>query len=292
MIQEQKQFQRYSGWIFVAPFLILFAAFLLAPLLYGLVLSFYSWEMLSPAPARFIGWGNFSEALHSDRFWASTMATARFVLMATPATVIIALALALGINTIKGRRQAFYRASFFLPGLLSISVAGLLWTWFYNGEFGLFNAYLEKFDIKIPWLTSTSWAMKSVVIMSLWWCLGGSTIILLAGRQQISQSLYEAASIDGAGPFRTLLHITIPQMRPVLLFVTVTNIIGGFQVFGQTFMITRGGPEYSTLVLVQHIYETAFLHYRMGYASAMCWLLFAFIALFSMIQFMAMKERR
>jgi len=289
---RQNQFQRYSGWIFVLPFLILFAAFLLTPLLYGLALSFFNWEMLSPAPAQFIGWGNFHEALHSDRFWTSTLATARFVLMATPATVGIALALALGINTIQGRRQAFYRASYFLPGLLSISVAGLLWTWFYNGEFGLFNAYLEKVGIKIPWLTSTSWAMKSIVIMSLWWCLGGATIILLAGRQQISQSLYEAASMDGAGALRSLWHITIPQMRPVLLFVTVTNIIGSFQVFGQTYIITRGGPEDSTRVLVQYIYETAFLHYRMGYGSAMCWLLFAFIAFFSVIQFLAMKERK
>jgi len=292
MSNWQQQIQRYSGWIFVSPFLILFAAFLLAPLLYGLVLSFFSWEMLSPAPARFIGWSNFHEALHSDRFWSSTLATARFVVMATPATVGISLALALGLNTIQGRRQALYRASYFLPGLLSISVAGLLWTWFYNGEFGLFNALLGKLGIKIPWLTSTSWAMKSIVIMSLWWCIGGSTIILLAGRQQISQTLYEAAAIDGAGPLRTFLHITIPQMRPVLLFVTVTNIIGSFQVFGQTYMITRGGPEDSTRVLVQYIYETAFWHYRMGYGSAMCWILFAFIALFSVIQFMAMKERR
>lgn len=283
--------KRYSGWLFVAPFLILFSAFLLTPMVYGLVLSLLRWEMLSPAPPRFIALGNYTEALQDERFWKAAWATVRYVVMAVPLTVAIALAIALGVDAVRGRRQAFYRAAFFVPGLLSISVAGILWTWFYNGEFGLFNAHLDEVGLKIPWLTDTAWAMKSIVLMSLWWCVGGPSIILLAGLQQIPRALYEAAAIDGAGAFGRFRHITLPQLRPVLLFVSVMSIIGSFQVFGQTYIITRGGPESSTRVLVQYIYETAFTNYRMGYGAAMCWLLFLCIAFFSVVQFGLMRER-
>jgi len=283
--------KRYSGWLFVVPFLLLFTAFLLLPMVYGLVLSLLRWEMLSPAPARFIGWDNYAEALGSERFWQAAWATLRYSIMAVPITIGLALAIALGVNAVRGRRQAVYRAAFFIPGLLSISVAGLLWTWFYNGEFGLFNAYLARIGLKIPWLTDADWAMKSIVLMSLWWCVGGPSIILLAGLQHIPRALYEAAAIDGAGPVRRFRHITIPQLRPVLLFVSIMSIIGSLQVFGQTYIITRGGPESSTRVLVQFIYETAFQHYRMGYGSAMCWLLFLGIAFFSLAQFILLRDR-
>ncbi len=283
--------QRYSGWIFVTPYLVLFSAFVLFPLGYGFVLSFLRWEMLSPAPPRFVGVENYTEAFTSDYFWKALWATFRFVLFTLPLTLGFALLAALGVNAVQGRRQALYRALYFVPTLITISVAGLLWRWFYHGDFGLFNAYLGLFGIRIPWLTSTTWAMASLVIMTLWWTLGGPMVILMAGLQQIPVVYYEAAAIDGAGPFRRFLNVTLPQLRPVLLFVTVMNIIGSFQVFGQAFMVTRGGPEFSTRVLVQYIYETAFTHYRMGYGSALCWLLFLCIAIFSLLQFFTMRER-
>jgi len=132
--------------------------------------------------------------------------------------------------------------------------------------------------------------MWAIVLMTLWWTLGGPIVVLLAGLNQIPRQYYEAAAIDGAGPMRRFLHITLPQLRPILLFVSIMNIIGSFQVFGQTFMITRGGPEHSTRVLVQYIYETAFTNYRMGYGSAMSWLLFAVIAVFAIIQFRILRE--
>ena len=184
-----------------------------------------------------------------------------------------------------------YRAMYFLPVLISISVAGILWRWFYNNEFGLFNAFLSGVGMKIPWISDTRWAMKSIVFMTVWWAVGGPMVVFLAGLQQVPRHYYEAASIDGAGPMRQFWSITLPLLRPVLLFVTVMNIIGSFQVFGQTFMITRGGPEHSTRVLVQYIYETAFTEYRMGYGAAMSWLLFLCIAVFSAIQFRLMRER-
>jgi multiple sugar transport system permease protein len=279
----------FSGYAFVAPYLVLFSAFLLLPLAYGLVLSLMRWEMLSPAPAHFIGLANYVEALGSAYFHKALWATFRFVAMAVPLTVAGALVAALGIHATG--HHGLYRAAYFLPTLISISVAGILWRWFFNGEFGLFNAYLGVVGVKVPWLTDQRWAMKSIALMTLWWTLGGPMVVLLAGLHHIPQHYYEAASLDGANALQRFRHVTLPQLRPVLLFVMVMNIIGGFQVFGQVFMVTRGGPEFSTRVLVQYIYETAFMNYRMGYGAAMSWLLFAAIALFSFAQFRVMRER-
>jgi len=282
---------RLSGYLFVLPYFVLFLVFLIAPLVYGFGLSFFRWELLSPAPARFVAVGNYAEAMKSEYFWKAMWATFRFVIMAVPLNVGVALLIAVGINSLPSKMQGFFRAAYFLPTIISISVVGILWRWFFNGEFGLFNAWLSIFGLKAPWLTNVSWAMKSVVLMTLWWTLGGPMVILLAGLQQIPDHYYEAAAIDGAGTRQRFWHITLPLLRPVLLFVVVMNVIGSFQVFGQTFMVTRGGPELSTRVLVQYIYETAFNNYRMGYGAAMSWLLFVAIAVFSIIQFRVLREK-
>ena len=290
-MNRAKTLSRLSGYLFVIPYLVLFLGFLILPLLYGLGLSFFRWEILSTLPPRFVGFENYAEALGSEYFWRALWATFRFVIMAVPLTVVFALLIACGINTIPRGRQPLFRACYFLPVLISISVAGILWRWFFNGEFGLFNAFLARWGMKVPWLTNPDFAMKSIVLMTLWWTVGGPMVVLLAGLQQIPQHYYEAASIDGANGRQRFLYITLPQLRPVLLFVMVLNIIGAFQVFGQAFMITRGGPEFSTRVLVQYIYQTAFMNYRMGYAAAMSWLLFLVIAAFSLVQFRLIRER-
>lgn len=282
--------RRWSGYVFALPYLLLFGTFVVQPLLYGLGLSFYRWELLSPAPPQFIGVANYREALGDAYFWKALGATLRFVVMAIPLTIALALLIAVGLQAMPRSRQAFYRAAYFLPTLITISVAGILWRWFYNSEFGLFNAYLGPLGLKIPWITDTHWAMKSIVLMTLWWTIGGPTVVLLAGLQNIPPQYREAAALDGATGGQTFWHVTLPLLRPVLLFVVVLNIIGAFQVFGQTFMITRGGPELSTRSLVQYIYETAFNNYRMGYAAALSWLLFLVIAVFSFAQFRLMRE--
>lgn len=283
--------RRLSGYLYLLPYLLLFGVFLVLPLLYGLGLSFFRWEMLSTAPTRFIGVDNYREALGSSYFWKALGATFRFVVLAVPLTVLLGLLIAVGIEAVPARRQAFYRAAYFLPTLITISVAGLLWRWFFNDEFGLFNALLAPLGIKVPWLTDTSWAMRSIVIMTLWWTVGGPVVIFLAGLQQIPGHYHEAASLDGANSWQRFRHITLPLLRPVLVFVVIMSVIGSFQVFGQTFIITQGGPELSTRVMVQYIYETAFNNYRMGYAAAMSWLLFALIAGFSLVQIRLLRER-
>ena len=286
--------RRFTGYLFLLPYLTLFCVFLLLPLGYGLVLSFQKYNMAESKNAApvFIGLTNYREALNDQYFRRALWATARFVIMAVPCTVGLALLLAVGINALPERRQAFYRLCIFVPTMITISVAGILWRWFYNSQFGVFNALLAKVGVEpINWITDKALAMPSIVLMTVWWTVGGPAVILLAGLKQIPEVYYEAASIDGAVGWRRFVHITLPLLRPVLLFVLVINVIGAFQIFGQTYIITRGEPELSTRVLVHYIYDTAFNFYRMGYGSAMSWLLFLIIVVFSVIQFRVAREK-
>ncbi|HZZ41536.1 MAG TPA: sugar ABC transporter permease [Tepidisphaeraceae bacterium] len=286
----------FTGYLFLLPYIILFTFFLILPLAYGLWLSFMRYELTSPEaagshPATFVGLANYREALADSWFRQSFFATLRFVGMTCPATLILSLLIALAISTIPDRRQQIYRLAIFLPTMITISVAGLVWRWFYAPEFGVFNAFLAHFGVKIPWLTDTHWAMKSIVIMTLWWTVGGPVIILLAGIRQIPDAYYEAAAIDGAVGWRRTFHITLPSLRPVLLFVVVLNVIGAFQVFGQPYVITTGLPERSTEVLLMYIYDVSFNNFRLGYGAAMSWILFLVIAIFSLIQFRLLREK-
>ena len=288
---KRRTLSRWSGYLFVLPYLVLFCTFLVYPVLSGLKLSMFRWELLSASPAKFIGLGNYREAVADPMFWKALGVTFRMMLIITPLTVLLALSLALGLNSIKKKRQTFYRAALFIPGMLTVSVVGILWRWFYNPEFGVFNAMLAPTGFRPPWLGHPLWATIAIVIMTLWWTTGGPMVTLLAGLQGVPDHYIEAAQLDGANAWQRTWCIVLPQLRPVLLFVMVMNIIGTFQIFGQTFLVTKGGPEYSTRTLVQYIYDTAFNNYRMGYAAAMSWLLFAVIGTFSMVQFRLMREK-
>jgi multiple sugar transport system permease protein len=296
---------RWRGWLgygFLLPYLVLFSVFLVLPLLFGLGLSFFRYEMLSKEPAKFVGMENYAEALwtrHDDGtrgdvyFRKALWATIRFVVMASPLTVTVALLLALGISMTPERRQNAYRLMVFVPTMITISVAGILWRWFFSDQFGLFNTWLVRLGFnEVHWLSNVNLAMKSIVLMTLWWTVGGPVVVLLAGIKQIPDAYYEAAAIDGATGWKRCWYITLPMLKPVLLFVIVLNVIGAWQVFGQTFIVTKGGPERSTMVLMQYIYETSFLNYRLGYGAAMSWLLFLIIAAFSVLQFRLLREKK
>jgi multiple sugar transport system permease protein len=284
--------ERWSGYLFALPYLVLFATFLLGPLIYGFFLSLHRWELLSSAPRTFVGIANYREGVMDPYVRQALGVTFKFVLFAVPLTQVLALAIAVGLNAVRGVRQTFYRAFYYVPTLITISVAGILWRWFYNTEFGLFNAYLAPLGVKVPWLSDPDWAMPAIILMSLWWTVGGPMVVLLAGLQGIPAHYHEAASLDGATGWQQFRHVTLPLLRPVLLFTVVMGVIGAFQVFGQMFMITRGGPELTTRTMVQFIYETAFNNYRMGYAAALSWILFAVIAVFAVIQFRLLREER
>lgn len=276
----------------MAPYLVLFIVFLIGPMLFGLILSFMRYDMASVQPAEFIGLGNFREALSDDYFWQALGATFRFVILAVPITIPLAVLLAVAVDSTPDRRQSVYRVGIFAPTVITISVVGLMWRWFYVTDVGLFNSLLRPLGIQVEFL-GTPWnAMMSIVLMTVWWTVGGPVLILLAGLKQIPRQYYEAAEIDGATGWRAFWTITLPLLRPALLFVVVMNIIGAFQVFGQPFIVTGGGPLNSTRVAMQYIYETAFRNYRLGYGAAMSWLLFVVIAGFAIMQFRLMREDR
>lgn len=278
------------GWLFIAPYLIAFLTFIAVPIGVSLWLSTMQYDMTAPEKVHFVGGQNYADAWKDDYFWQALVATGRFVILMVPSMVVTALTLALGLNAMsKGLNVV--RAVLFLPGMLNVAVAGILWQWFYNNEFGLFNFALKNMhQAPIPFLSDREFAMPSIVAMSLWWSVGGTSVIVLAALQQIPAQIFEAATIDGAGFGPLLSKMTLPLLKPVLLFVIITNTIGAFQVFGQPFMLTRGGPELTTRGVVQYIYETAFNNYRMGYGAAMSWMLFAIIALFGLVQYRVMRR--
>lgn len=283
---------RWSGYWFLAPYLLLFTVFLLGPMIFGLVLSFMRYDMASIRPAEFIGIDNYTEALRDPYFHQALGATFRFVVLAVPLTIPLAVLLAVAVDAAPAWRQTIYRIGIFAPTVITISVVGLMWRWFYINDVGLFNALLRPFGRQIEFLGTPTSAMLSIVVMTVWWTVGGPVLILLAGLKQIPRQYYEAAELDGATGWRAFWHITLPLLRPALLFVVVMNIIGAFQVFGQPYIVTAGGPLNSTRVAMQYIYETAFRNYRLGYGAAMSWLLFVVIAVFAVMQFRLMRDSR
>jgi multiple sugar transport system permease protein len=279
-----------AGLLFLTPFGLAFVVFVIVPILVALVLAFMQFDLTSRESIQFVGLRNFQEAWKDDYFWQAMRATLAYVVLMVPSLIVTALAMALGLNAMS-RGRNIVRALLFLPGMLNVAVTGILWRWFYDGQFGLFNFLLKQFHLEpAPWLSEKAYAMPSIVLMSLWWTLGGTSVILLAALQQIPRQVFEASVLDGAGPRALLTKITLPLLRPVLLFVVVTNTIAGFQVFGQPFLLTRGGPELSTRGLVQYIYETAFNNYRLGYGAAMSWMLFAVIAAFALLQYRFLRR--
>lgn len=282
--------RRLVGWLFIAPFALSFGSFVIVPVLVSAWLSTMQLDLTAQHAIQFVGLQNFRDALQDEYFWQALRATLWFAVMMVPSMLLLALSMAFGLNAMsRGRNVA--RAMLFIPGMINVAVAGILWQWFYNLEFGLFNFWLQNLGLEpVPWLSERTHAMPSIVFMSLWWGLGGTSVILLAALQQIPRQIFEAATIDGAGYRAMLTKVTLPLLKPVLLFVVVTNTIGAFQVFGQPFMLTGGGPELSTRGVVQYIYETAFNNYRMGYGAAMSWMLFAVIAVFALIQYQFLRR--
>jgi multiple sugar transport system permease protein len=286
-----RRHQYLWGYAFLFPYALAFLTFIVLPFIVSLVLAFSQYDLTSQRPLRFIGLHNFKEALFEDRFfWKAVGATFRYAVLIIPAQMILSMLLALGMDAMT-RGKNTVRAALFLPGLFSIAVTAILWQWFYNQEFGLFTYLLRLVGLgPIPWLSNIHLAMPSVVLMTLWWTIGGSAAVLLTGLQQIPRQISEAARIDGASPWQSFWSITLPMLKPVLLFMLVMSTIGAFQLFTQSLLLTTGGPEMSTRGVVQLIYDTAFGDYRLGYGAAISWLLFLMIAGFSLIQFRLIRR--
>jgi multiple sugar transport system permease protein len=283
-----------ASYLFLLPYTAAFATFILLPFVISLMLAFCQYDLTSRQSVRYIGLANFREAFGDRFFWMAVGATFRYVVMIIPAQLVLSVLLALGMHAMTRGRNVV-RALLFLPGMFSIAVACILWGWFYNQEFGLFSYLLKKIgQDPIPWLSNRDMAMPSIVIMTLWWTLGASSVVVLTGLQQIPPQLFEAAAIDGASRWQTFWKVTLPMLRPVLLFMVDMNTIGAFQLFAQPVLLApggvAGGPEMRTRGVVQLIYDTAFANYRLGYGAAISWLLFLLIAGFSLIQYRILRR--
>lgn len=271
------------GYLFVAPLILGLIIFTYGPVLVAFALSFTKGDYISIP--KWIGLDNYRALLEDKLFWKSLVNTLYYVAGVVPASMVLSLLLAMAMNQ-KLRGIVLFRTIFFLPTISSSVAISLMWLWIYNPEFGVLNFLLRQIGIKGPaWLSSTTWAMPAVIIMAVWRGLGYSMLIYLAGLQGIPDVYYEAAAIDGAGRWAKFWHITVPLLSPTTFMLLILSIIGAFQVFEYTYVMTGGGPVYSTLTMVLYVYNNAFRDFQMGYASALAYILFFILLILTIIQF-------
>jgi multiple sugar transport system permease protein len=271
------------GYLFIAPWLAGFVLLTLGPMLASLALSFADYQIV--APPKFVGLRNFEKILVDDpAFRDAVRVTATYAAAAVPLSLVASLAIALLMNQrVPGVR--LWRTIYYLPAVVSGVAVAMLWTWIFHSEFGLINLALRMVGIKGPaWLANPDWALWALVLMSLW-SVGSGMIIKLAGLQGIPSELYEAATVDGAGAWRRFWSITLPMLSPVLFFNVVMGIIATFQYFTNAYVMTNGGPGRATLFYNLYLYQNAFSYFKMGYASALAWILFLIILALTLVIF-------
>ncbi len=271
-----------AGYLFIMPWLVGFLIFVLGPICVSLYLSFTDYEIVNQPV--FTGLNNFQMLLADRLFWQALKVSSIYVFISVPLGLIFSFSVALLMNQ-KVRWIGLWRTIYYIPTLVPVIASTMLWLWIFNPQFGLLNMALRLVGIEGPlWLGHSQWALPSLIIMSLW-TVGAPMLIYLAGLQGIPTDLYEAAAMDGAGAWSKFRNVTIPQMTPVIFFNLIINMIAAFQIFAQPFIMTQGGPRYATLFYVLYLYQNAFKFFRMGYASALAWVLFAVILVLTVLIF-------
>lgn len=272
-----------EGFVCIAPWIFGFVVFTVGPVIFSFIMSLSKWDMITPP--KFVGFSNYAAILVDDfRFRQSLKVTAIYAGTAVPLGLVFSLALAMLLNlNVKGMRA--FRSIFYIPAILPGVAVAMVWLMVFRYQGGIFNSLLGLLHIApVKWLTSTEMALPSFVIMSLWG-VGGGMIIYLAGLQSVPTQLYEAAEIDGAGSWAKFRTVTLPMISPTIFFNLIMGIIGSFQVFTSSFIMTQGGPAYATLFYVLYLYQKAFKYLQMGYACALAWILFGVILLLTLIVF-------
>lgn len=282
-----------AGWGLTAPFLIFYVLFLIGPTVYGIVMSFFNSSLQHSGLGGFAGPDNYTQALTSSDFWQAMWHTVLFTLMTTPPLVAIALMLAVFTDRL-ARGRWFFRLVFFAPYVVPSAAMALIWTWLYTPQIGLWDSWLSAVGISDPpnWLADPSWAMASVALATVWWTLGFNFVLYLAGLQEIPRNLYEAAAVDGASRWHQLRRITIPLLNRTTALVLVLQIIASLKIFDQVFLMTSGGPNYSTRTLLEYVYDIGFTDFRTGYAAAASMLYFLVILAVSLVWFFASRSQR
>jgi multiple sugar transport system permease protein len=279
---EKRNFR--IGLLFIAPWLIGFLAFTAYPMIVSFIYSFSIYH--SKRPLEFVGLQNYAAMFKDELFWKSLANTGYMVVIAVPLTLFASFLCAVLLN-LKVRGQAFYRVVYFLPSIVPTVAGTILWLWLLNPQTGLVNLALAGIGIDGPnWRADPDWSKPSLILLGLWG-MGGTIMIYLSGLQDVPQSLIEAAELDGANWFQRLRHITIPMVSPITLFNLITGVIGMFQYFAQAYVFRGGGelgdPLNSTLFYSIYLYQNGFLFLKMGYASAMAWVLFVVILICTLL---------
>jgi multiple sugar transport system permease protein len=284
-----------AAWFFLAPALALIGIFFFLPVAAALVLSVTDFDLYgiaNPANTRFIGLQNYVRLLHTPDFWSALKNTFYFAFVGGPLTIAVALGAALLLSSKLVRFKGFFRTVYFTPFVTTLVAVAIVWRYLYHTRYGLFNYGLAHLGIgPIDWLGDPHWAMPAIILMAVWKGFGYNMLIFIAGLQAIPDELYDAAEIDGAGPFRRFFSITLPMLAPTLVFVAVITMIGYFQLFAEPYVMTQGGPLRSTTSVVLLMYEEGFRWWRMGYAASIAFVLFVVILLATLVQFRLQKER-
>jgi multiple sugar transport system permease protein len=269
-------------YIFMLPVILGLLLFYLGPMIASLYFSFTNYDMLSAA--EWVGVQNYQDLANDDLFWKSLRVTVMYSTISVPLVLAVALVLALLLNQ-KFKGVTFFRTVYYLPTVMSGVAVATLWKWIFNTDYGVLNLLLDKIGIRGPsWLTDESWAIWALILTSLW-TVGGSMLIFLAGLQSIPNDLYEAAEIDGAGSWSKFRNITFPLLSHVTFFNLVLGIIGALQVFTEGWVLTKGGPNNSTMLLSIYLYRNAFEYLKMGYASAVAWVMFLIVLVLTLAVF-------
>ncbi|MBF0410459.1 MAG: sugar ABC transporter permease [Candidatus Riflebacteria bacterium] len=272
------------------PWAVTFIFFWLYPLVFSFFLSFCDYDVFHSENWRFVGLENFSRLFSDAKFAQSFGNTVFFVAGTTPVITLLALLLALLINELK-KFEEFFRSAFFLPSIISIVVISTIFKYFYSPH-GFLNQMMVFFGFpEQSWLVDPALAMPSIMVMDIWSSIGYYLVLFLAALKSIPVQYFEAAKVDGANSIQTFRHITLPSIKPMILFVLIINTIRAWQVFPEIFTLTRGGPLGTTDTIVHRLYETAFRFHEMGYASAMAYVLFAVIMVLSLIQIKLLGEK-
>ena len=282
------------GWSFAAPFLILFGIFLAAPILISFLLSFTSFglrDLRNPIGASFVGLDNYIALVGDETFRTALLNTAYFVVVGVPITLVLGLLIANALNRGVNRFRTFFRVGYYLPVITSIVAIAVVWRFLLNPDVGLINMALGALNIEGPnWLGDPVLAMPSIIAMAVWRNVGFAMIVFLAGLQSIPTSLYEAAAIDGASKWQAFRHVTVPMLRPTILFLTVITTIGYLQLFEEPFVMTGGGPLDKTLSVSMYMVQQGFEFFRQGYGAAIAYVLFVLVALVAFAQFRLIKS--
>jgi multiple sugar transport system permease protein len=279
-----------AGWLFATPFLAFYLAFLIGPVLIGLVISLFNTTTVKAGVGSWVGLANYADVLSNGDFWASMWHSVLFTLLTTPLLVLLPLMFAI-LASRMARNQWFFRLAFFAPYVVPSAAVCLIFAFMYTPETGLITNAFGWFGLTAPdFFGSTSGAWFAVVLLTLWWTFGFNFILYTAAIQEISEEVYEAATIDGAGPWQQIRLITIPLLRPTMGLVLILQVLASLKVFDQIYILLAGGPAYSTRPVIQYIFDTGFSSYRGGYAAAATMVYFVVLVLVSAGWFLARRR--